>query len=105
MTFNPLLWHVNQEGHGCKPLIHAHNAPHSGVMGEGSIDARADSICFTKPRAVDLAHQAKMRTPGKTVALLVIDSSNDFTSSMALRSAIRLTSCGRQQTDGFTAGA
>ena len=26
---------VNQEGRGCKPLIHARNAPHSGVMGEG----------------------------------------------------------------------
>src|ERR1700694_1894122 len=31
---------VNQEGHGCKPLIHVASAPHSGMMGLGVIDGQ-----------------------------------------------------------------
>ena len=72
---------VNQDGHGCKPLIHAANAPHSGVMGLGVIDGRGGATLLAQ-RATwwDLAQQAKREDKRQNCPrILVVDSSDDFT--------------------------
>ena len=72
---------VNQAGHGCKPLILAAAAPHSGVMGEGTIDGQGGERLLTENKSWwDLAHQAKVTNAKQNCPrLLVVDSSDDFT--------------------------
>jgi polygalacturonase len=96
---------VNQEGRGCKPLIHAHNAPHSGVMGEGSIDGQGGERLLRQSKSWwDLAHQAKIENSRQNCPrLLVVDSSNDFTLyGIALRNSPNFHVI-VSKTDGFTA--
>jgi polygalacturonase len=72
---------VNQAGRGCKPLILASKAPHSGVMGEGAIDGQGGERLLTENKSWwDLAHQAKVEDAKQNCPrLLVVDSSDDFT--------------------------
>jgi len=72
---------VNQEGHGCKPLIHAQNAPHSGIMGEGSIDGQGGEHLLNQNVSWwDLAQQAKVQDAKQSCPRIAIaDSSDDFT--------------------------
>ena len=72
---------VNQEGRGCKPLIHAPNAPHSGVMGEGAIDGQGgEHLLGRNVSWWDLAHQAKVEDARQNCPRLVVaDASDDFT--------------------------
>jgi polygalacturonase len=96
---------VNQEGRGCKPLIHAHNAPHSGVMGEGSIDGQGGEHLLRQSQSWwDLAHQAKIENARQNCPrLLVVDSSDDFTLyGIALRNSPNFHVI-VSKTDGFTA--
>jgi polygalacturonase len=96
---------VNQDGRGCKPLIHARNAPHSGVMGQGSIDGQGGERLLHQSKTWwDLAHQAKVENARQNCPrLLVIDSSNDFTLyGIALRNSPNFHVI-VSKTDGFTA--
>ncbi len=96
---------VNQAGRGCKPLIHASNAPHSGVMGEGSIDGQGGERLLHQSKSWwDLAHQAKVENARQNCPrLLVVDSSNDFTLyGIALRNSPNFHVI-VSKTDGFTA--
>ena len=96
---------VNQDGRGCKPLIHARNAPHSGVMGEGSIDGQGGERLLHQSKSWwDLAHQAKVENARQNCPrLLVVDSSNDFTLyGIALRNSPNFHVI-VSKTDGFTA--
>ncbi|HZD95961.1 MAG TPA: glycosyl hydrolase family 28 protein, partial [Candidatus Sulfotelmatobacter sp.] len=71
---------VNQDGRGCKPLIRAHEAPHSGVMGQGAIDGQGGEPLLHQTKTWwELAHQAKIEDARQNCPrLLVVDSSNDF---------------------------
>ena len=96
---------VNQEGRGCKPLIHARNAPHSGVMGEGSIDGQGGERLLNQSKSWwDLAHQAKIENARQNCPRLVVaDSSDDFTLyGIALRNSPNFHVM-VSKTDGFTA--
>ncbi len=96
---------VNQEGHGCRPLIHARNAPHSGVMGEGSIDGQGGERLLHQTKSWwDLAHQAKIENARQNCPrLVVVDSSDDFTLyGIALRNSPNFHVI-VSKTDGFTA--
>ncbi len=68
-------------GHGCKPFIFAGRAPHSGVMGEGTIDGQGGERLLAENKTWwDLAHQAKVTNAKQNCPrLLVVDSSDDFT--------------------------
>lgn len=72
---------VNQDGHGCRPLIHAANAPHSGVMGAGAIDGQGGATLLRQNVTWwDLAHQAKIENKRQNCPRIIIaDSSDDFT--------------------------
>jgi polygalacturonase len=72
---------VNQEGHGCKPLIHVAGAPHSGVMGLGTIDGQGGATLLGQGASWwDLAHQAKVEDKKQNCPrIIVVDSSDDFT--------------------------
>jgi polygalacturonase len=72
---------VNEEGHGCKPLIHAGNASHSGVMGAGVIDGQGGAkLLHQNVTWWELAHQAKVEDKRQNCPrIIVADSSDDFT--------------------------
>jgi len=72
---------VNQEGHGCKPMIHVAGAPHSGVMGLGVIDGQGGAKLLGQDASWwDLAHQAKIEDKRQNCPrIIVVDSSDDFT--------------------------
>jgi polygalacturonase len=96
---------VNQEGHGCKPLIHAQNAPHSGIMGEGSIDGQGGEHLLGQDKSWwDLAHQAKIEDARQNCPrIAIVDSSDDFTLyGIALRNSPNFHII-VNKTDGFTA--
>ena len=96
---------VNQEGHGCKPLIHAVNAPHSAVMGLGAVDGQGGAKLLKQDVSWwDLAHQAKLKAKAQNCPrIIVADSSDDFTLyGITLRNSPNFhVIVGR--TDGFTA--
>jgi polygalacturonase len=72
---------VAEKGHGCKPLITGDDIKNSGIMGEGSIDARGGAKLLGQDETWwDLAHRAK-----------VIDQQQNVPAMIALRHA-----------DGFT---
>ena len=72
---------VNDEGHGCKPLIHADQAIHGAIMGLGTIDGQGgEHLLHQNVSWWDLAHQAKIEDRKQNCfRLLVVDASNDFT--------------------------
>ena len=72
---------VNDDGHGCKPLIHAASAPHAGVMGLGTIDGQGGARLIGQETSWwDLAHQAKIADKKQNCSrLIVADASDDFT--------------------------
>ena len=72
---------VNDDGRGCKPLIHAGKSPHSGIMGAGVIDGQGGAqLLNQKATWWDLAHQAKVEdTKQNCPRILVADASDDFT--------------------------
>lgn len=96
---------VNEKGHGCKPLITADHALHSGVMGNGAIDGRGGAKLLGEDVSWwDLAHQAKVANKQQSVPwLLVLHHADDFVLyRITLRNAPMFhVSVG--QTDGFTA--
>ncbi len=96
---------VNRDGRGCKPLISARNAPHSGVMGQGAIDGQGGEPLLHQSKSWwDLAHQAKLEDARQNCPrLLVVDSSNDFTLyGIDLRNSPNFHVM-VSKTDGFTA--
>jgi polygalacturonase len=96
---------VNHDGRGCKPLISARNAPHSGVMGQGAIDGQGGEHLLHQSKSWwDLAHQAKLEDARQNCPrLLAIDSSNDFTLyGIVLRNSPNFHVM-VSKTDGFTA--
>ena len=72
---------VNDDGRGCKPLIHVLNSPHSGVMGLGTIDGQGGAKLLNQEVSWwDLAHQAKIEDKRQNCPRLVVaESSDDFT--------------------------
>ncbi len=96
---------VNHDGRGCKPLISARNAPHSGVMGLGAVDGQGGEPLLHQSKSWwDLAHQAKVEDARQNCPrLLVVDSSNDFILyGIALRNSPNFHVI-VSKTDGFTA--
>jgi polygalacturonase len=92
-------------GPGCKPLILAEDAPHSGIMGEGVIDGRGGAKLFDLNETWwELAHRAKVEDANQAVSrLLVVRRSPDFTLyRITLRNSpnCHVTT---ENTDGFTA--
>src|SRR5262249_18362772 len=71
---------VDDNGRGCRPLIHAESAAHAAVMGEGTIDGQGGKhLLGTEVSWWDLAQQAKVSDKKQNCPrLLVVDSSNDF---------------------------
>jgi polygalacturonase len=72
---------VNDDGRGCKPLIHVDHASHAGVMGEGTIDGQGGRPLLQEHSSWwDLAHQAKVENKKQNCPrIIVVDSSDDFT--------------------------
>lgn len=72
---------VNDDGRGCRPLIHATNAPHSGVMGAGVIDGQGGAKLLQQNVTWwDLAHQAKVEDKRQNCPrIIVAEASDDFT--------------------------
>ncbi len=72
---------VGERGPGCKPLILAEDAPHSGIMGEGVIDGRGGAKLLNQNETWwELAHRAKVEDSNQAVSrLVVVRRSDDFT--------------------------
>lgn len=72
---------VGERGPGCQPLILAEDAPHSGLMGDGVVDARGGArLLDQKETWWELAHRAKVEDSNQAVPrLLVVRRSDDFT--------------------------
>jgi polygalacturonase len=72
---------VNDDGRGCKPLIHVDHAPHAAVMGDGAIDGQGGRQLLQDHSSWwDLAHQAKVEDKKQNCPrIIVVDSSDDFT--------------------------
>jgi polygalacturonase len=71
---------IDQNGHGCKPLIIADHAPHSGIMGDGAIDGRGGQTLLGQDTSWwDLAHLAKINdTKQNCTRILIVRESDDF---------------------------
>src|SRR5262249_49534993 len=71
---------VDQNGQGCKPLIHLSRAPDAGVMGDGVIDGSGGaSLAGQKVTWWDLAQRAKVENARQNVPrIIVADESNNF---------------------------
>ena len=96
---------VGERGSGCLPLILAEDAPHSGLMGEGVVDARGGAkLLGQKETWWELAHRAKVEDSNQAVSrLLVVRRSDDFTLyKITLRNSpnCHVTT---ESTNGFTA--
>jgi len=71
---------VDQRGHGCRALINGDNAPHSAVMGDGTIDGRGWAKITGKDVSWwDLAEQARAGGSQNCPRLIVVAHSDDFT--------------------------
>ena len=70
-----------ERGPGCKPLILADHASHSGIMGDGVIDGRGgEKLLGGKETWWELAHRAKIEDANQSVSrLIVVRNSDDFT--------------------------
>jgi polygalacturonase len=96
---------VSDRGHGCKPLITADDAHHSGIMGQGSIDGRGGAkLLGQNVTWWDLAHEAKITDRQQSVPwLIVLRHADDFTMyQITLRNSPGFH-VGINETDGFTA--
>ena len=96
---------AEKRGPGCKPLLLAEDAPHSGLMGEGVIDGRGGAKLLGGTETWwELAHRAKVEDANQAVSrVLVVRRSNDFTLfGITIRNSpnCHVTI---EQTDGFTA--
>jgi polygalacturonase len=72
---------VNQEGHGCKPLIGADHVAGAGVMGDGVIDGRGGAtLTGEKVSWWDLAQEAKVKNANQNCPrLMQLNNADDFT--------------------------
>jgi polygalacturonase len=96
---------LSDDGHGCKPLIAAEDAPDSGIMGQGSIDGRGGAeMLGQKMTWWDLAHRAKVLDKHQNCfRILSVARSNNFTLyQITLRNSPQ-THVSISHTDGFTA--
>jgi polygalacturonase len=96
---------VDDDGHGCKPLIHVNHAPHAAVMGLGAIDGQGGQKLLNRDVSWwDLAHQAKIEDRKQNCPrLIVADSSDDFVLyGITLRNSPNYHVI-VSQTNGFTA--
>ena len=96
---------VNNDGHGCKPLIHADHAIHGAIMGLGMIDGQGgERLLHQNVTWWDLAHQAKIEnTKQNCFRLLIVDASDDFTLyGISFRNSPNFHVI-VNKTDGFTA--
>jgi polygalacturonase len=96
---------VNDDGRGCKPLIHVNQAAHAGVMGAGVVDGQGGQRLLERDVTWwDLAHQAKLEDQKQNCPrLIVVESSNDFTLyGITLRNSPNFHVI-VSRTDGFTA--
>jgi polygalacturonase len=107
---------VARAGRGCKPLISADGAKNSGIMGEGSIDARGGGLLL--PHELpdgsldvekgetwwDLAHEAKVKDLSQSVfAMIALRHVDNFILyEITLRNSPGFH-VSISQTDGFTA--
>jgi polygalacturonase len=96
---------VNDDGRGCKPLIHVSQAAHAAVMGAGTIDGQGGQPVLERDVTWwDLAHQAKVEDKKQNCPrLIVVDLSNDFVLyGITLRNSPNFHVI-VNRTDGFTA--
>jgi polygalacturonase len=96
---------AEKRGPGCKPLLLAEDAPHSGLMGEGVVDGRGGAKLLGQDETWwELAHRAKVEDENQSVSrVLVVRRSNDFTLyGVTIRNSpnCHVTV---EATDGFTA--
>jgi len=96
---------VGERGPGCLPLILDEDASHSGIMGDGVIDARGGAkLLDQKETWWELAHRAKVEDSNQAVSrLLVVRRSDDFTLyRITLRNSYNCHVT-TEATNGFTA--
>jgi polygalacturonase len=96
---------ISAESRGCKPLIQADDAPHSGVMGLGAIDGQGgEKLLKQQVSWWQLARQAQVENKSQNCPrLLVANSSDDFTLyGITLRNSPNFHVIVRR-TNGFTA--
>jgi len=72
---------VDNNGRGCKPLLHFASAPNSGIMGDGTIDGRGGATLLGQSVSWwDLAEQARIGDRRQNVPrIIVAESSDNFT--------------------------
>ncbi|HEX8812410.1 MAG TPA: glycosyl hydrolase family 28 protein, partial [Terracidiphilus sp.] len=96
---------VSEKGHGCKSLIVADHATNSGIMGDGSIDARGGATLLgQKSSWWDLAHEAKVTDRQQSVPqMITLRQADNFTLyRITLRNSPNFH-VAVNQTNGFTA--
>lgn len=96
---------VAERGHGCKPLISGDHVEHSGIMGEGSIDARGGAKLLGQNETWwDLAHHAKVTDQQQSVpSMISVRHADGFTLyNITLRNSPGYH-VSVNMTDGFTA--
>jgi polygalacturonase len=96
---------VSPRGRGCKPLISGDGAKNSGIMGEGSIDARGGATLLGQDVTWwDLAHEAKVKDQQQSVpAMIALRHVDNFILyKITLRNSPGFH-VSVNQTDGFTA--
>jgi polygalacturonase len=96
---------VSMRGRACKPLISADGANGSGIMGEGSIDARGGATLLGQDVTWwDLAHEAKVKDESQSVfAMIALRHVDGFILyKITLRNSPGFH-VSINQTDGFTA--
>jgi polygalacturonase len=96
---------VPSRGPGCKSLINARNAPGSGIMGEGAIDARGGAKLVGQDVTWwDISKRAKVLDTNYSVPrILTVSQSDDFTLyKITMRNSYNFH-VSVAQTNGFTA--
>ena len=96
---------VSMRGRACKPLISADGANGSGIMGEGSIDARGGATLLGQDVTWwDFAHEAKVKDESQSVfAMIALRHVDGFILyKITLRNSPGFH-VSINQTDGFTA--
>jgi polygalacturonase len=98
---------LSKNGHGCRPLILAEDAPGSAVLGDGAIDGRGgETLLGQSVTWWDLAHQAKLQDLAQSCfRLLVVRHSDGFILyRITLRNSPNFH-VSVERTNGFTAWA
>jgi polygalacturonase len=96
---------ISEKGHGCKPFIFGDHIEGSGIMGDGSIDARGGAKLLRQDVTWwDLAHEAKVKDMQQSVpAMMQLRHADGFTLyKITLRNSPGFH-VSINQTDGFTA--